>query len=99
VQKQLLAASLAALAILGACQKTGDGEYQVKTPEVNVSSDTHTVRTPTVDVGTKTESVTTPVVGTKPETLIVQKPVVGGKQTEVKVPTVDVKGPNERKRP
>ena len=84
---------LLAVAGLGACQKTGENEYQVKTPEVNVSSDTHTVRTPDVDVGTKVDTINTPVVGTQKETLIVNKPVVGTKKTTVKTPDVDVKKP------
>ena len=88
----MLGAALSVLS-LGACKKTGDGEYQVKTPEVNVSTDTHTVKTPTVDVGTKTDTINTPVAGVKKDTLIVDKPVVGTKKTEVKVPTVNVKKP------
>lgn len=92
-------AALAATVTLGACQKTGEGEYKVATPDVDVKTDTTTIRTPSVDVGTKTDTINTPTVGTKPETLIVQKPVVGTKQTEVKVPTADVKGPNENRRP
>ncbi len=82
-----IAATLATTVALAACSKTGEGEYKVETPDVdvNVSSDTTTVRTPSVDVGTKTDTVTTPTVGTK--------------QTEVKVPTVDVKTPAERKNP
>jgi hypothetical protein len=82
-----------AVAGLGACKKSGENEYQVQTPEVNVSSDTHTVKTPDVDVGTKVDTINTPVVGTQKETLIVNKPVVGSKKTEVKTPTVDVKKP------
>ena len=30
--------ALAAVATLGACQKTGEGEYQVETPDVDVSA-------------------------------------------------------------
>ena len=91
--------ALASLVALGACQKTGDGEYKVATPDVDVKTDTTTIRTPDVDVGSKTDTISTPTVGTKPETLIVQKPVVGTKQTEVKTPTVDVNTPSERKNP
>ena len=77
----VIAATLAATVSLAACSKTGEGEYKVQTPDVdvNVSSDTTTVRTPSVDVGTKVDTVTTPTIGTK--------------QTEVKTPTVDVKAP------
>lgn len=79
--------TLLAAAALGACTKTGDGQYQVKTPDVDVSTKTTTVNTPTV--GTKTDTINTPVVGTQKETLVVNKPVVGTKKTEVKVPTVN----------
>ena len=82
-----LALTLVATAALGACTKTGDGQYQVKTPAVSVGTDTHTVTTPTV--GTKTDTINTPVVGTQKDTLIVNKPVVGTKKTEVKVPTIN----------
>ena len=92
MRKALLGVALLVLP-LSACSKTGENEYQVKTPDVNISSDTHTVRTPDVDVGTKTDTISTPVVGTQKETLIVNKPVVGTKQTEVKTPTVDVNKP------
>jgi hypothetical protein len=88
--KMLLGAALLALP-LSACTKTGENEYQVKTPEIG--TDTHTVRTPDVDLGTKKDTISTPVVGTKPETLIVNKPVVGTKKTEVTTPTVKVTKP------
>jgi hypothetical protein len=92
MRKTLLGAALLLLP-LAACKKTGYNEYQVQTPDVNVSTDTHTVRTPDVDVGTKTDTINTPVVGTKKDTLIIDKPVAGTKETEVKVPTVKVTKP------
>ncbi|HKH92739.1 MAG TPA: hypothetical protein VKA54_13115 [Gemmatimonadaceae bacterium] len=92
MRKSLLVAALLVLPI-AACKKTGENEYQVKTPDVNVSSDSHTVRTPDIDVGAKTDTINTPVVGTQKETLIVNKPVVGTKETEVKTPTVKVTKP------
>jgi hypothetical protein len=92
MRKMLLGVALLVLP-LAACKKTGDNEYQVKTPDVNVSTDSHTVRTPDVDVGTKKDTISTPVVGTKKDTLIVDKPVVGTKKTEVTTPTVKVTKP------
>jgi hypothetical protein len=92
MRKSLLVAALLVLPI-AACKKTGENEYQVKTPDVNVSTDSHTVRTPDVDVGTKTDTISTPVVGTKKDTIVIDKPVAGTKQTEVKVPTVKVTKP------
>jgi hypothetical protein len=61
MRKPALVLTLSLAAALGACQKTGEGEYQVKTPDVNVSTDTATVRTPTVDVKTEPETVITNV--------------------------------------
>lgn len=69
--------ALTALVTMGACKKTGEGEYEVERPVVGTQTDT--IHTPTVDVGTRTDTITTPTVGTK--------------KTEVKVPTVDVKPP------
>ena len=92
MRKTLLGVALLVLP-LAACKKTGENEYQVKTPEVNVSTDSHTVRTPDVDVGTKTDTLNVPVVGTKKDTVIIDKPVVGTKKAEVKTPTVKVTKP------
>ena len=75
-----LAVALTAVSTLGACKKTGEGEYQVEKPVVGTQTDP--VHTPSVDVGTKTDTITTPTVGTK--------------KTEVKVPTVDVKPPAKK---
>jgi hypothetical protein len=90
MRKLLLGSVLVALP-LAACKKTGDNEYQVKTPVV--STETKTVKTPEVDVGSKKDTINTPVVGTQKETLIVNKPVVGTKKTEVTTPTVRVTKP------
>ena len=75
MRKLAFAVALTAVATLGACKKTGEGEYQVEKPVVGTTTDT--VHTPSVDVGTRSDTITTPTVGTK--------------KTEVKVPTVDVK--------
>ena len=91
MRKALLGVAL--LVSIAACSKTGENEFQVKTPEVNVSSDTHTVRTPDVDVGSKTDTLNVPVVGTKKDTIVIDKPVVGTKEAEVKTPTVRVTKP------
>ena len=78
-----LAILVALTATLGACKKVGEGQVEVEKPVVGTQTDT--INTPSVDIGTKTDTITTPTVGTK--------------QTEVKVPTVDVKSPSENKRP
>lgn len=61
MRKASLIAAIAIISIAGACKKTGEGEYQVQTPDVNVSTDTATVRTPTVETGTRTDTVITKV--------------------------------------
>ena len=45
MRKTLMALGLATLALSSACKKTGENEYKVTTPDVNVSADTHTVTT------------------------------------------------------
>jgi hypothetical protein len=76
-----------ALALLGACSRTENGDIVVKRPsDVSVKTTQDTLRMPTVT--SKTDTVNTPVVGTKTETLVVKKPVIGTKKTEVQVPVV-----------
>jgi len=64
VRKLVAVLALTAVSALGACKKTGEGEYQVKTPDVEVKADTHTIQTPSVDAGMKKD------------TLIVDRPTV-----------------------
>jgi hypothetical protein len=64
VRKLVAVLALAAVSTLGACKKTGEGEYQVKTPDVDVKTDTTTIQTPSVDAGMKKD------------TLIVDRPTV-----------------------
>jgi hypothetical protein len=64
VRKLVAVLALTAVSTLGACEKTGEGEFQVKTPEVDVKTDTTTIQTPSVDAGM-----------TK-DTLIVDRPTV-----------------------
>lgn len=61
MRKASLVAAVAIISIAGACKKTGEGEYQVKTPDVDVSTDTSTVQTPTVETGTRKDTVITTV--------------------------------------
>ena len=77
---------IGALAVLGACSRTENGDVVVKKPDIDVSTKTDTLHPPTIT--TKTDTINTPVVGTKKDTLIVTKPVVGTKKTEVKVPVI-----------
>ena len=59
MRKLTIVATLLAVSTLAACEKTGEGEFQVKTPEVDVdvSTDTATIQTPSVDVGKDTVTV------------------------------------------
>ena len=66
MRKLLVTAAFAALAGVAACQKTGEGEYQVETPDVDVSTDTSTIRTPDVDVRRDTATVVVPNVDVNP---------------------------------
>ena len=81
---------IGALATLGACSRTENGDLVVKKPvDVDVKTTQDTLHPPTVT--TKTDTINTPVIGTKTDTLIVKKPVVGTKKTEVKVPVITKK--------
>ena len=77
-----LAAAIAALVTTSACEKTGEGEYQVEKPVIGTETDT--VQTPSVETGTATDTISVPDVDVNTE------------KKEVKVPTVDVETPNER---
>ena len=58
-------AAVLVVTALAACKKTGEGQYQVTTPDVSVSKDTHTVNTPSVEVKKDTHTVVTPKVEVK----------------------------------
>ena len=56
--------ALAAAFTSAACSRTGEGEYQVRVPDLDVKGDTiiigidtATIRTPSVDVGTTKDTV------------------------------------------
>ncbi len=78
MRKLAFAAMIAAVTTLSACKKTGENEFQVQTPDVdvNVSSDTSTVRTPDVDVVTDSARVVTPDIDVKKDTSTVAVPKV-----------------------
>lgn len=71
VRKMTLAVAAVSLLALGACKKTGEGEYEVEKPVM----------------GTVTDTVETPSVDVKKDTMTVE------------VPKVEVKTPDERKKP
>ena len=63
MRKLIPLTALAAIVTLGACNKTGEGEYEVEKPVIGTQTDT--VRTPSVDVGTDTMTVKVPDVDVK----------------------------------
>jgi hypothetical protein len=77
-----LAAAIAAFALTAACEKTGEGEYQVEKPVIG--SETDTVETPSVETGSVKDTISVPDVDVDTE------------KKEVEVPTVDVETPSER---
>lgn len=56
MQKLTLAVVIAALVTLGACKKTGEGEYEVQKPVIGTETDT--VHTPSVETGTVEDTIT-----------------------------------------
>jgi hypothetical protein len=74
VNKLTLTLALAGLITLGACKRTGEGQYEVQKPVIGTETDT--VNTPTVETGTVKDTVTVPTVGTE--------------RREVNVPKVEV---------
>ena len=70
MRKVSLLAAVAILSLATACKKTGEGEYQVQTPDVDasVSTDTTTVKTPSVEAGMKKDTIVVdrPTVDVKP---------------------------------
>ncbi|MBA3496507.1 MAG: hypothetical protein M3Q93_05755 [Gemmatimonadota bacterium] len=80
MRKITLAASVAALVAISACNKTGEGEYEVQKPAIGTTTDT--IETPSIETGTRKDTISVPTVGTE--------------KKEVNVPDVDVKTPDER---
>jgi hypothetical protein len=77
-----LAAAIAAFALTSACEKTGEGEYQVEKPVIGTETDT--VETPSVETGTVKDTISVPDVDVNTE------------KKEVEVPDVDVQTPSVR---
>lgn len=76
MRKTAMTFMIAALTAVAACQKTGENEFQVETPDVDVNRDTTTVRTPDVDVVRDTATVTVPNVDVRKDTATVTVPKV-----------------------
>jgi len=76
VRKTALTITIAALAAVAACKKTGENEFQVKTPDVDVKTDTTTIKTPDVDIVKDSTKVTVPKVNVRKDTATVAVPKV-----------------------
>jgi hypothetical protein len=81
VRTLTLALAFATVSTLSACEKTGEGQYEVQKPVVGTETDT--INTPTVETGTVRDTIDVPDVDVKTE------------KKEVTRPTVDVDKPNE----
>ena len=82
MRKLTLVTALAVMSAVSACEKTGEGQYEVEKPVVGTQTDT--VNTPTVETGTARDTVSVPDVDVKSE------------KKEVKLPKVEVNPPGER---
>jgi hypothetical protein len=76
VRKTALTLAIAALTAVAACKKTGENEFQVQTPDVDVKTDTTTIRTPDVDIVKDSAKVTVPKVDVKKDTATIPVPKV-----------------------
>ena len=61
---------------VAACKKTGENEFQVQTPDVDVKTDTTTIKTPDVDIVKDTATVTVPKVDVRKDSAKVTVPKV-----------------------
>jgi hypothetical protein len=77
-----LAAAIAGFALTSACDKTGEGEYQVEKPVIGTETDT--IETPSIETGSVKDTISVPDVD------------VGTEKKEVNLPKVDVETPSER---
>jgi hypothetical protein len=76
VRKTALTLAFAALTAVAACKKTGENEFQVQTPDVDVKTDTTTIKTPDVDIVKDSTKVTVPKVDVRKDTATVAVPKV-----------------------
>ena len=76
MRKTALTLAIAALTAAAACKKTGENEFQVKTPDVDVKTDTTTIKTPDVDIVKDTATVIVPKVDVRKDSAKVTVPKV-----------------------
>ena len=76
MRKTALTLAIAALTAVAACKKTGENEFQVQTPDVDVKTDTTTIKTPDVDIVKDSAKITVPKVDVRKDTATVAVPKV-----------------------
>ena len=76
MRKTALTLAIAALTAVAACKKTGENEFQVQTPDVDVKTDTTTIKTPDVDIVKDSTKITVPKVDVRKDTATVVVPKV-----------------------
>lgn len=76
MRKTALTLAIAALTAVAACKKTGENEFQVQTPDVDVKTDTTTIKTPDVDIVKDSTKITVPKVDVRKDTATVAVPKV-----------------------
>jgi hypothetical protein len=79
--RNLALVAIAAVLATSACEKTGEGQYEVQKPVVGTETDT--METPSVETGTVKDTINVPKVTTE--------------KREVDLPKAEVKTPEERK--
>ncbi len=82
MRSSTLAAAIDAFVLTTACEKTGEGEYQVEKPVIGTETDT--VETPSIETGSVKDTISVPDVDVSTE------------KKEVTLPKVDVETPSER---
>ena len=76
MRKTAMILAVAALTAVAACKKTGENEFQVQTPNVDVKTDTTTIKTPDVDIVKDTATVAVPKVDVRKDSAKVAVPKV-----------------------
>lgn len=76
MRKTALTLAIAALTAVAACKKTGENEFQVQTPDVDVKTDTTTIKTPDIDIVKDSTKITVPKVDVRKDTATVVVPKV-----------------------
>lgn len=74
MKKVMAAIALVSTVALGACKKTGEGEYQIEKPVMGTVTDTLAV--PTIDVGTQETQVSVPKIEVNKDPVTIKVPKI-----------------------